>query len=92
MPLSHSYEKSGENYLLDLWYYPHGSSPHTEPLVIDLFAREIGYYHVPTYMATESGDLTFQVPLRSIIAIDAWTHIFIVDVVFGLFSRGARFD
>ncbi|MBC8333064.1 MAG: multidrug transporter [Anaerolineae bacterium] len=92
LPLSRSYEKSGENYLLDLWYYPHGSSPHANPLVIDLFPREIGYYHVPTYMATESGDLTFQVPLRSIIAIDAWAHIFIVDVVFGLFSRGARFE
>jgi len=52
----------------------------------------MGYYHVPTYMADQSGDLTFQVPLRTLIAIDSWVHIFITDVVFGLFSRGARFE
>ena len=92
LPLSHSYEKAGEIYLLDLWYYPNGFDSNSQPLVIDLLPSEVGYYHVPTYMATESGDLTFQVPLRSIIAIDAWTHIFITDVVFGLFSRGARFE
>jgi carbonic anhydrase/acetyltransferase-like protein (isoleucine patch superfamily) len=55
-------------------------------------AREIGYYHVPTYMASESGDLVYQVPLRAMLAIDCWTHIFIADGVFGLFSRGARFE
>ena len=43
-------------------------------------------------MADQSGDLTFQVPLRTLIAIDSWVHIFIADVVFGLFSRGARFE
>ena len=39
-------------------------------LVIDLNSIEAGYYHVPTYMAYEQGDLVFQVPLRSLIAID----------------------
>ncbi len=92
LPLSTSYKQQGDLYLIDLWYYPNGYSEDVQPLVIDLQAREVGYYHVPTYMATESGDLTFQVPLRSIIAIDAWTHIFIADVVFGLFTRGARFE
>jgi carbonic anhydrase/acetyltransferase-like protein (isoleucine patch superfamily) len=53
---------------------------------------EAGYYHVPTYMAYEQGDLVFQVPLHSLLAIDSWVHIFIADVVFGLFSRGARFE
>ena len=75
-----------------LWYYPNGPVADVEPLVIDLEAREIGYYHVPTYMADQSGDLTFQVPLRALLAIDSWVHIFIADVVFGLFSRGARFE
>ena len=60
--------------------------------MIDLQAREIGYYHVPTYMASEQGDLVYQVPLRSLIAIDCWVHIFIADTVFGLFGRGARFE
>ena len=52
----------------------------------------MGYYHGPTYMADQSGDLTFQVPLKTLIAIDSWVHIFIADVVFGLFSRGARYE
>jgi NDP-sugar pyrophosphorylase family protein len=60
--------------------------------VIDLQAREIGYYHVPTYMADQSGDLVFQVPLRALIAIDSWVHIFIADMVFEQFARGARFE
>src|SRR5512133_551318 len=92
LPLSNSYTPAGELYLADLWYYPNGPVADVEPLVIDLQAREMGYYHVPTYMADQSGDLTFQVPLRTLIAIDSWVHIFIADVVFGLFSRGARFE
>jgi UDP-N-acetylglucosamine diphosphorylase / glucose-1-phosphate thymidylyltransferase / UDP-N-acetylgalactosamine diphosphorylase / glucosamine-1-phosphate N-acetyltransferase / galactosamine-1-phosphate N-acetyltransferase len=92
LPLSLSYMQSGELYLADLWYYPNGPEPDVEPLVIDLQAREIGYYHVPTYMASEQGDLVYQVPLRSLIAIDSWVHVFIADMVFGLFGRGARFE
>jgi acetyltransferase-like isoleucine patch superfamily enzyme len=92
LPLSSSYTPAGTLYLADLWYYPKGPVADVEPLVIDLEAREMGYYHVPTYMADQSGDLTFQVPLKTLIAIDSWVHIFITDVVFGLFSRGARFE
>lgn len=92
LPLSVSYTPAGHLYYADMWYYPHGPEADVEPLVIDMQAREIGYYHVPTYMATESGDLCYQVPLRAMIAIDCWTHIFIADSVFGLFARGARFE
>jgi carbonic anhydrase/acetyltransferase-like protein (isoleucine patch superfamily) len=92
IPLSNSYRKSENLYLADLWYYPFGPLDDAEPLVIDLDAREVGYYHVPTYMAHEQGDLVFQVPLRTLIAIDSWVHIFIADVVFGVFARGARFE
>ena len=92
LPLSNSYTPAGSLYLADLWYYPNGPVADVEPLVIDLQSREIGYYHVPTYMADQSGDLLFHVPLRALIAIDSWVHIFIADVVFGLFSRGARFE
>lgn len=63
-----------------------------EPLIIDMQAREIGYYHVPTYMADQSGDLVFQVPLRAMLAIDSWVHVFIADMVFSQFARGARFE
>ncbi|MBI5293861.1 MAG: multidrug transporter [Chloroflexi bacterium] len=92
LPLSNSYKPAGSVYLADLWYYPNGPVADVEPLVIDMQAREIGYYHVPTYMADKSGDLVFQVPLRSLLAIDSWVHIYIADVVFGLFGRGARFE
>ena len=92
LPLSTSYSRLGDLYLADLWYYPDGPVPEAEPLVMDLQAREIGYYHVPTYMADQTGDLVFQVPLQALIAIDSWVHVLIADVVFGLFARAARFE
>jgi len=92
LPLSTSYTSSGEIYLAELWYYPHGIETSAEPVVIDLQSTEVGYYHVPSYMASERGELIFQVPRRSLIAIDSWVHIFITDVVYGLFARGARFE
>ncbi len=92
LPLATSYTVQGDLYLADLWYFPNGIEADIEPLVVDLQAKEVGYYHVPTYMASESGDLVFQVPRRALIAIDSWVHIFIADVVFGVFARGVRFE
>jgi carbonic anhydrase/acetyltransferase-like protein (isoleucine patch superfamily) len=93
LPLATSFTPAGGLYLADLWYYPDGPTrDEPEPLIIDMDAREIGFYHVPTYMATQQGDLTYQVPLKSFIAIDSWVHIFIADVIYGLFGRGAHFE
>lgn len=92
LPLSTSYTPAGNLFLADLWYYPKGPVADVEPLVIDLESREMGYYHVPTYMADQSGDLVFNVPLRALMAIDSWVHVHLADVVFGLFARGARFE
>ncbi|KAA3646170.1 MAG: multidrug transporter [Chloroflexi bacterium] len=92
LPLSTSYSPAGGLYMADLWYFPNGPVPDAEPLIIELQASEVGYYHVPTYMAIEQGDLTFQVPIRALIAIDAWVHIFIAEVVFSLFAQGVRFE
>jgi carbonic anhydrase/acetyltransferase-like protein (isoleucine patch superfamily) len=92
LPLSISYVAVGDLYLADLWYYPNGPETDAEPLVVDLMSKEIGYYHVPLYMAAAQGDLVYQVPLRALIAIDSWVHIFIMDTIFGLFGRGARFE
>jgi UDP-N-acetylglucosamine diphosphorylase / glucose-1-phosphate thymidylyltransferase / UDP-N-acetylgalactosamine diphosphorylase / glucosamine-1-phosphate N-acetyltransferase / galactosamine-1-phosphate N-acetyltransferase len=92
LPLSTSYTRFGDIYLADLWYYPQGPTKDVAPLVLDTKTTEAGYYHVPTYMAFESGDLVFNVPLRSLMAIDAWAHVFIADVVFGLFTRAGRFE
>jgi UDP-N-acetylglucosamine diphosphorylase / glucose-1-phosphate thymidylyltransferase / UDP-N-acetylgalactosamine diphosphorylase / glucosamine-1-phosphate N-acetyltransferase / galactosamine-1-phosphate N-acetyltransferase len=92
LPLSCSYTPAGDLYLADLWYYPNGPEPDVSTVVVDLESKEIGYYHVPLYMAAAQGDLVYQVPLRSMIAIDTWVHVFIADTVFGLFGRGARFE
>ena len=92
LPLSTSYTAAGELYLADLWYYPNGPVADVEPLVIHYEVQEMGYYHVPTYMADQSGDLIFQVPLKALLAIDSWVHIYIADVVYGLFARGERFQ
>ncbi len=92
LPLSNSYEKQGDLYLADLWFYPEGITDKVVPLEMNLQSQEIGYYHVPTYMAFNQGDLTYQVPLRSFLAIDTWVHVFIADAIFGLFGRGARFE
>lgn len=92
LPLSTSYTPAGGVFLADLWYYPNGPVADVEPLIIDLESREMGYYHVPTYMADHSGDLVFNVPLRALMSIDSWVHVHVADVVFGLFARGARFE
>jgi NDP-sugar pyrophosphorylase family protein len=92
LPLSVSYTPAGNLYLADMWYYPRGPVADVDPLVVDMQSREVGYYHIPSYMAGERGDLVFQVPLRAMLAIDTWVHIFIADVVFGLFKRGNRFE
>jgi carbonic anhydrase/acetyltransferase-like protein (isoleucine patch superfamily) len=101
LPLSTSYTPFENTYLADMWYFPQGikrdnvnwlSMAAIDPVVIDLQSTEAGYYHVPTYMAFEQGDLIFQVPRRSLLAIDSWVHVFIADVVFGLFTRAAHFE
>ena len=90
LPLAHGYTQVGDLYLADLWYFPQGPVSDALPLVIDFEPREIGYYRIPEYMATEKGQLTFQVPLRSCLSIESWVHIFIADAIFGLFSRIAH--
>ncbi len=92
LPLSTSYHPYGDTYLVDLWYFPKGIEDESEPVIIDMKAHEVGYYHVPPYIAFNQEDLVFQVPLRSMIAIDSWVHVFIADIVFGLFKRGLRFE
>jgi carbonic anhydrase/acetyltransferase-like protein (isoleucine patch superfamily) len=92
LPLSTSYTKDGNLYLAELWYFPNGVKPDPQPVVIDFQTREIGYYRIPTYMSSDKGELIYQVPQRGLLAIDAWVHIFIADMVYGLFGRGARFE
>lgn len=97
LPLSTSYTPVNDIFLAEFWYFPKGIDAESDlqeadPLVIPLESSEVGYYHVPTYMAYEHGDLVFHVPRKTLLAIDSWVHIFIADVVFGLFARGASFE
>ena len=92
LPLSTSYTPAGDKYLADLWYYPRGPVADQEPLVIDMDVKEAGYYSVPNFMGGERRRLTFQCPARTLVAIDSWVHVFIADIVFGVFARARRAD
>jgi len=92
LPLAHCYTRQDDLYLADLWYFPKGLTTEVEPLVINFESREYGYYRIPEYMATDKGDLLFQVPKRSLMSIESWVHVFIANSIFGLFARGARME
>lgn len=93
LPLQDNIHRQGDVYVADLWYYPNGPTDETpEPVVVDTMAREIGYYHIPTYMASEKGELVFWVPLRPFLSIENWVHIFMANSPFGIFSMGAKME
>jgi acetyltransferase-like isoleucine patch superfamily enzyme len=82
-------------YVADFYYYPDGTDigkVDPQPAKIDTEPREMGYYHIPTYMATEQGDLGFNVPLKPFLSIENWIHIFMANSPFGVFSYGARIE
>lgn len=93
-PLAPSLESQGDLFLADMWYLPQGVSQkdETQPLVIHTEARERGYYHVPPYMATEVGDLVYQLPKKAFVVVQNWVHLFIADILFGVFARGAKYE
>ncbi|MFN8505405.1 DapH/DapD/GlmU-related protein [Kouleothrix sp.] len=75
-------------YIADLYYYPSGVTEEPQPLVVPTDPREMGYYHIPTYMAPNHGDLVFQVPRRAFLSIENWVHLFLANSPFGVFSWG----
>ncbi len=93
LPLQDNIRLQGDVYVADLWYYPSGPTDEPpEPVVVDTMAQEIGYYHIPTYMASEKGELVFWVPLRPFLAIENWVHVFMANSPFGIFSMGAKME
>jgi acetyltransferase-like isoleucine patch superfamily enzyme len=84
--------REGNHYVANLWYFPQGIEDDPELLVMDTDATEIGYYHVPTYMADEKGEIVYQVPRRAFLSIEHWYHILIANTAFGIWSIGARFE
>lgn len=90
--LTTSFEQRGDLFFVDLYYFPDGPTADYEALVVPSDAREVGYYHVPTYMAPEQGDLVYWLPERSVCALDSWVHVLFANIVFGIFTIGNRFE
>jgi carbonic anhydrase/acetyltransferase-like protein (isoleucine patch superfamily) len=89
-PLQRGIRREGDYYVADLWYYPHGIESTAEPLVIDTEPYEAGYYRVPTYMAGESGEIIYYLPMKAFLSIEHWTHVFMASIPFGIFAIAAR--
>ena len=84
--------RDGDVYVADMWYFPYGVEATVHPLVIDTEAHEMGYYHVPTHMSNEMGDLVYQVPSKAFCSIEHWVHTVTANVTFGVYANGARLD
>jgi UDP-N-acetylglucosamine diphosphorylase / glucose-1-phosphate thymidylyltransferase / UDP-N-acetylgalactosamine diphosphorylase / glucosamine-1-phosphate N-acetyltransferase / galactosamine-1-phosphate N-acetyltransferase len=78
-------------YLLDLWYFPKGYAE-PQPIVVPSDARQIGFYSVPDFMSMEQDRLTHYAPMRAIIAIETWVHVYFAAIIFGNFARASRLD
>ncbi len=90
--LQRGIRRQGNIYVADLWYYPYGVDPVVRPLLMRTEPREAGYYHVPTHMSNVYGDLVYQLPTKAFLSIEHWIHILFANVMFGIFSIGARFE
>jgi carbonic anhydrase/acetyltransferase-like protein (isoleucine patch superfamily) len=92
LPLQKGIRIAGEHYVADMWYYPHGFEDYARPLTINTEPYEVGYYRVPTYMAPEQGDIVYQLPMKSFLSIEHWTHVFVASIPFGVWATAAHFD
>jgi carbonic anhydrase/acetyltransferase-like protein (isoleucine patch superfamily) len=79
-------------FLVDLWYFPNGYTPDVVPVVVPSDAREIGFYSVPDFMTMRQGDLTHYAPMRAIISIESWVHVYFASIIFSNFGRAGRVD
>ncbi len=89
-PLTRSFFEQDNLLLADMWYLPQGISQNlvAQPLVIETEPREVGYYHVPPYMASVTGDLVYQLPRKAFVCLESWVHLFVIDILFGVFAQG----
>lgn len=90
-PLTENMHSKDDVVLAEMWYLPNGLSEIEEavPVAIDTKPRERGYYHIPPYMATEFGDLIYWLPENVFVSIENWVHLFVANILFGVFARGA---
>jgi carbonic anhydrase/acetyltransferase-like protein (isoleucine patch superfamily) len=97
LPLTTDIEKGTDRdgkdiYLLDLWYFPAGYSEDIVPIPVPSGFKEKGFYSVPDFMAQDRGDLTHYLPARAVLSIESWVHLYYASVIFGVFTRGSRFE
>ena len=79
-------------YLMDLYYFPDGYTSEIEPIVIPSDAREIGFYSVPDFMTMKQGNLTHYTPMRAVISVETWVHVYFASIIYGNFARAGRLD
>jgi len=97
LPLAQDLERSVDQhgnpiYLLDLWYFPRGYSRDILPIVVPSDAHEIGFYSVPDFMTMQQGNLTHYAPMRAVVSIESWVHVYFASIIFGTFARAGRLD
>lgn len=97
MPLAKGFEQGRDAngkpiYLIDLWYFPNGYVDDVLPIIIPSDAEEMGFYTVPDFMTMEQGDLTHYAPMRSVMSIESWVHVYFASITFSNFARASRFD
>jgi acetyltransferase-like isoleucine patch superfamily enzyme len=83
--------RNGSVHLAELYYFPPGDRREPMPLIVKTDSQEMGYYHIPSYMA-HKGDLVYEIPLRALLSVEHWVHVFMANVVSGVFSWAAQQD
>jgi carbonic anhydrase/acetyltransferase-like protein (isoleucine patch superfamily) len=96
LPLTKGFERSQDGkgkpiFLIDLWYFPNGYTHEVVPIVVPSEAEEMGFYSVPDFMKMEQGELTHYAPLRAVLSIESWVHVYFANIIFGNFARASRY-
>lgn len=97
LPLAKDIERSVDAegrtiYLLDMWYFPDNYTPDIRPIIVPSDAHEIGFYSVPDFMTMKQGDLTHYTPMRAVMSIESWVHVYFASIIFTNFARSGRLD
>lgn len=79
-------------YFVDLWYFPDGYTGEITPVVVPSDYHEIGFYSVPDFMTMKQGNLTHLAPMRAVISIESWVHVYFASIIYGNFARAGRLD
>lgn len=97
LPLSQDIQKSVDPqgkaiYVIDLWYFPSGYTRDVIPVSIPSEAHEMGFYMVPDFMTMKQGNLTHYAPMRAVISVESWVHVYFASIIYGNFARSGRLD